>query len=136
MRKLNLIFGLVLFLAFIGTGLYLMLVFKPQNMTNLPARMEIRANHIYILFIALLNMWAFAVKPKVAQKPVYTFEFLFRVFLMLAGALAVAAFFTEHNGTLTGRKFTFYAVVSSLSATGFYLLTLYLDKKGQEVTKP
>jgi hypothetical protein len=135
MRRLNLYFGLLLFLGFLGTGAYLMFVFKPQNLANLPARMEIRANHIYIFFIALLNMWAFAVKPKVAQKPVYTFEFLFRVFLMIAGGLAVAAFFTEHNGTLAGRKLTFYAVVSSLSATVFYLVTLYLDKKGREAAK-
>lgn len=129
MRRMNLYFGLLLFLVFLGTGLYLKFIFKPENLMNLPARMEIRANHIYILFIALLNIFSYGVRPKVAESAAATTVNAMRGFLMVAGIFSVVAFFTEHSGTLTERRFTFYSIVLSITATVSYLVVLYRERK-------
>jgi hypothetical protein len=136
MRRINLVFGILLLLGFLGTGLYLMLVFKPAHLANLSARMEIRANHIYILFIALLNIFTYGIPAKLPGTFAYYSHSVFRGLLVVAGILAVAAFFNEHSGTLTNRKFTFYAVLLSLVAAGIYLICLFLSRKSAVAEKP
>src|SRR5688572_6643449 len=107
MKNVNLFFGILLFFGFLATGLYLKMVFKPEHLSDLAARMEIRANHIYILFISLLNILSVDAYPEARTKLVRFMNLFSRVLLPAAGLLAVAAFFLEHSGTLTGRLFTF-----------------------------
>ncbi|QOI53371.1 hypothetical protein Lepto1489_23785 (plasmid) [Leptospira interrogans serovar Bataviae] len=48
---------------------------------------------------------------------------------VLAGILAVVAFFREHSGVLQGRIFTFSSVLLSLSAVLLMLFTNHFSSK-------
>ncbi len=50
MKKLNLYFGLTLFIGFLATGYYMAEYFKPEHMQNYVMRMQLRANHIYTFY--------------------------------------------------------------------------------------
>ncbi|MCE9597825.1 MAG: hypothetical protein K8S54_07645 [Spirochaetia bacterium] len=129
MRKLNLYYGLLLLLIFLGTGLYLKFIFRPENLANTTARMEIRASHIYILFVSLLNIFSSGIHLPLSNKWVQGLERVFRFTLMLAGLLAVTAFLTDHPGTLLDRKLTFYAVLLSLSSAVLFLIAAFLSSR-------
>ena len=121
MRKYNLYFGLILFVIFIISGYYLKEYFKPQNINNLTLRMEIRANHIYIIFISLLNIISY--KSELSQGKNWTIylEYAFRMLLMFSGLVAIYSFLFDHNGDLIGRKSTLLSVVLSLSSIVIFL---------------
>ena len=121
MRKFNLYFGFILFALFLISGYYLMHYFKPVNINNLVLRMEIRANHIYIIFISLLNIIAFKCDFSNVKKRTTYLEYLFRTLLILAGLISIYAFMFDHNGNLIGRSWTLLSVVLSLSAVVAFL---------------
>ncbi|WP_348740629.1 hypothetical protein [Tenacibaculum sp. 190524A05c] len=96
--------------------------FKPEHMDNLVMRMQIRANHIYILFIALLNIVAYRSNFSSKDKKTYVLEIVFRLFLMLSGIFALIAFLKEHTGDLSVRTWTLLTVILSVTAIGLLLL--------------
>lgn len=128
MKYINLVFGIILLLIFLATGVYLKTIFKPEHLTDLAARMEIRANHIYILFISLLNILSVDSYPESKQKVIRFTGVASRVLLFASGILAVVAFLTEHSGQLTGRLYTFYSVLASLVAIGLFLVSRTLAR--------
>ncbi|MBL8018481.1 MAG: hypothetical protein JNM27_02350 [Leptospirales bacterium] len=123
MKNANLVFGLILLLVFLATGVYLKTIFKPEHLADLAMRMEIRANHVYILFIALLNILSVDSYPESTQKVIRFTTVASRTFLFAAGILAVVAFFTEHSGQLTGRLYTLCSAVGSLIGVGLFLIS-------------
>lgn len=135
MRKINLYFGLALFVVFLLTGYYLKYYFKPQNISNLVLRMEIRANHIYIIFISFLNIIAFKCELTQGGKWSAFLDVLFRMMLILAGFVAIYAFIFNHHGNLTGRGWTLLSIVLSLSATIVFLINEGLHTIVQNKTK-
>ena len=133
LRKTNLFFGLLLFLVFLATGYYMMQYFKPEHLDNHVMRMQIRANHIYILFIALLNVIAFKCELKMKHTMSKYLDSIFRMLLLLAGIISVVAFLKEHTGNLGVRSWTLSTVILSVTAVGFLLtnelLAVALKKK-------
>jgi len=106
--------------------------FKPENLDKHVMRMQIRASHIYILFISLLNILAFKINLSV-KKPVLKYvDILFRIVLIAAGILSVFAFSIEHTGDLSKRSWTLLAVVLSLIAVGLMLLNVILNQKREK----
>jgi len=122
MRKANLLFGIVLFLAFLGTGYYMSRYFKPEHVTDLTMRMQIRASHIYLLFTALLNIMAFTCELRGTGRARKFFDPAFRLFLIAAGTVALCAFAFEHTGDLKERKLTLLSVILALASVGFILI--------------
>lgn len=122
LKRINLIFGLLLFIVFLGTGYYMAEYFRPEHMDNLVMRMQIRANHIYILFIALLNIVAYRSNFSSNHKKTNVLEIVFRLFLILSGIFAVIAFLKEHTGDLSVRTWTLLTVILSVTAIGLLLL--------------
>ncbi|TDM00034.1 MAG: hypothetical protein C4K58_01955 [Flavobacteriaceae bacterium] len=120
MNKYNLYFGLLLFVCFLCSGFYLEEYFKPQNIQNLTLRMEIRANHIYILFVSLLNVLSFKCDLSKGKLTPF-FEFAFRIMLILSGIVAIYAFMYNHHGNLLKRDWTLLSVVLSLSSIAIFL---------------
>ena len=122
LKQLNLIFGLTLFIGFLATGYYMQEFFKPEHLDNYVMRMQIRANHIYILLIALLNIVSSKCNLKSGRKSSKYLEFWFRILLIISGLLAVVAFVKDHTGDLNQRSWTFYAILLSLSSVGLFLI--------------
>ncbi|WP_246048829.1 hypothetical protein [Leptospira sarikeiensis] len=96
-------------------------IFRPEHLNDLAARMEIRANHIYILFISLLNIIGFTVDIQTQSSWLSRIDKGSRLLLIASGILSLFAFVIEHSGTLQNRSLTFYSVVTSLA--GVVLLT-------------
>jgi len=122
MKRANLIFGLVFLTGFLISGYYMAKYFRPAHMDELTVRMQIRASHIYLLFIALLNLIAFKCELTQANKSVVFVERIFRFLLIAAGCIAIAAFVLEHTGHLKERKLTLLSVVLSLASIVVILL--------------
>jgi len=110
-----------MFVIFLLTGYYLEIYFKPEHLDNLTLRMEIRANHIYILFISFLNILAYKCNFTEIKKKVIYLEISFRILLITSGVMALYAFIYDHNGDLTGRNVTLTAVILSLLAVVIFL---------------
>ena len=128
MKKINLYFGLILFAVFLLSGYYLKAYFKPQHIAYLPLRMEIRANHIYILFLSFLNIISFKCELTQGKKVSSVLDSAFRVLLIVSGMVAIYAFMYDHNGDLIGRKVTLLAAVLSLSSIVLFLTNELLYK--------
>jgi hypothetical protein len=122
MKKINLAFGLMLLACFLATGYYMASYFRPEHLNEITMRMQIRASHVYLLFIALLNLLAFRVELTPPGRLTTFFERTFRVMLIAAGCVAVAAFIFEHTGDLKDRKLTLTAVILSLASVMLVLL--------------
>ena len=122
MKNMNLFFGLTLFVGFLATGYYMAEYFKPEHLDNHVMRMQIRANHIYILFISLLNIVSFKCDLKMNHNLSKYLNILFRMLLLIAGVIAIVAFFKEHTGNLGIRSWTLSAVILSVISVGIVLI--------------
>ncbi|MEX0288213.1 MAG: hypothetical protein AB3N14_03810 [Flavobacteriaceae bacterium] len=122
LKQINIVFGFTLFVGFLATGYYLKEFFTPVHLDEHVMRMQIRASHIYILLISLLNMVSFKCELKSNHKFSKYLEFWFRFLLILSGIFAVVAFFKEHTGDLNERSWTFYAIILSLFSVGLFLI--------------
>lgn len=129
LKKLNLYFGLLLFMVFLITGYYMSNYFTPEHMDNLVMRMQIRASHIYILFISLLNIFAFKFDLKWHTKLSNALDILFRTLIIVSGIVAVFAFLKEHTGDLNKRSLTLYAVILSVTSVGLVLLNEFIHQR-------
>lgn len=132
MRKVNLGFGFFLFFVFLCTGFYMKMVFKPEHLLDTTARMEIRASHLYILYISLLNILSYNSYSISHKKQVKILNELSSLLLIFAGLLGVSGFLMEHGGTLTDRKLTLLAAISSLAGVFFCFAGNLLTRKENE----
>ena len=124
----NLIFGILLFIAFLITGYYMNAFFKPEHLNDFEQRLQIRSNHIYILFIALLNITLSMCRNKKVNKLISYLDLSARAVIALAGIVALFAFCFEHTGEISDRTLTLIAVILSLTSIGLLLLTKIVNK--------
>ena len=93
MNRINLITGILLLIIFAATGQYMQHVLKPQHLADLTFRMEVRANHIYILFAAVLNLVAY--RLPVVEGPARNVFRITGFLIFLGGCISVPAFFFD-----------------------------------------
>ena len=129
MKRWNLTFGLLLLLTFILSGQYLRHVFTPEHLDQLVQRAQIRFNHIYLLFSALLNLLVSNIPSEHENKGRKCADHLARLLLILAGFLLVAGFWYEHDGDLSNRQYTRYGLFGTLGAVGLLLVNSWLPQK-------
>jgi hypothetical protein len=127
MKKLNLLFGILLLVLFALSGQYMQHVFKPEFENELVMRMQIRASHIYILFLSALNVMSFLVDLKGKK----WLDYIFRNALIVSGTLSFLAFWTDHTGLLTERSVTLWMVISMLVGMGAMLIHFLSEKWGK-----
>ena len=103
--------------------------FKPEHLNDLEQRLQIRSNHIYILFISLLNITLSMCRFNNTDKLTSYLDLCFRILIMLAGIVAFLAFCFEHSGEIGNRKLTLVTVILSLSSIGLLLLTEFINRE-------
>lgn len=128
MKKINLIFGLILLVLFVLSGQYMQHFFKPSFENELVMRMQIRASHIYLVFVAALNVMSFRVHLNDHSIIFQGLDVLFRSALILSGVLVFVSFWFEHTGDLVERKFTVYAVEVFLVGMVTMVFSMILEK--------
>lgn len=107
MKKMNLYFGLLFFVVFLFTGYYMVNNILPHYADDPYIRMANRADHIYMLFIALLNIISYKC---VFSNRIRVFEPISRILLIVAGICSAIGFFVENAAVLDGRMITPTAV--------------------------
>lgn len=129
-KKINTVIGITLLVGFLISGMYMALVSRKVHNSELNVRMEIRANHIYLLFTALLNLLlSRATKLNTHYVKVYWPQTVCGLLLAVAGLLSVLAFLMENNGNLQQRWFSFFSVLCSL--IGVLLFYYFAGKPGK-----
>ena len=129
MNKINIIFGLFLFVVFLVTGYYMKEYFKPEHLNNFEQRLQIRSNHIYILFVSLLNISVSICRFDKTRKMIYYLDISLRLLIVFAGIVAFLAFCFEHTGEIDNRNLSLITVILSLSSIGLLLLTELIHRK-------
>lgn len=132
LKRVNLFFGIFLFIIFLLTGFYMQEYFKPNHINQHLMRLQIRSNHIYILFISLLNIVAFKCYLQKESRWLRFTNFCFRSFLITAGVLSFFAFIYEHTGNIDNRLLTLITIVLSLVAILFYLINMTLSSSNKK----
>lgn len=113
--KLLFLYALALLAGFALTGQYLQRVLTPGYGEDALHRMMARANHLYILFIALVILGSALIENPAGNRPVKALMDFGRILLVSASFLLVAAFFREHSGSIEDRSLTFYGCISALA---------------------
>lgn len=126
MNRWNLFFGLLFFLLFVLSGQYMRHIFTPEHLEALVPRVQIRSNHIYLLWIALLNLLASRIVVVQQQNWQRYSELLFRIAIIIAGGLLLLGFWYEHDGALDHRKWTRLGLFTTLGAISIFLLGEWL----------
>jgi len=127
-NRYNLYFGILLFIVFLLTGFYMEVYFKPSHLHDIEQRLQIRSNHIYTLFVSLLNITASFCSANTTRRMLFYVDFGFRVSLICAGILAMMAFCFEHTGEISNRILTLFTVIFSLVSVCLLLFIKIIDK--------
>ena len=123
MKHINWYGGLLLLVLFAITGHYLRGVTIPADQNEDLFRMMLRANHIYILFVGLVNIM---VSRSSFDKLI--FQNLTQSFFVMSGVFVVFAFILETDGDIEHRMFSFLTGISALSGIICFVLDVWIPK--------
>lgn len=120
--KIHLLTGIATFLIFLGTGFYMQLHFPAAYLQNESIRYLFRANHIYILFVGLLNIVvgtyvAFSEKDKQRQM-----QLAGSWALLLSQVVLMIAFFIEPPQAEPERMITSLGIYLALGGVTLHTL--------------
>ena len=119
LRNINLYSSYALFASFIISGFCLI---KNKEKGDEFLRLSGRANHIYILFISILN-YIYGIIHM--ESNLYTL--IIRLLMCLSGICSVIGFFYETGASVDGRK-----IIPSAIGFSFISIVLFLIKKGKQ----
>lgn len=122
MARLHLIFGIILFIAFLATGRFMRWDFPDKEAIPPEFRLLMRSRHIYILLSSLIHI-VLGVYLKIHKETLRKYLQIFASFLLFAGSvLFVWAFVYETYATRHFSDVSGYALYATLAGTIFHLL--------------
>ena len=122
MKRIHLIFGILLFVTFVITGRYMRLDFPDKDAISPDLRLLMRSRHIYILFSALIHLTLgiyLQIRAPLWQKVV---QYAGSTVLFATSALLIWAFITETYSTHTFSGLSLYGIIFSLVGVGLHLI--------------
>jgi len=128
MKRLHLIFGLLIFVAFVITGRYMRLDFPDKDAISPDLRVLMRSRHIYILFSSLVHLSLgiyLQIREPLWQKIT---QYGGSAVLFVTSALLIWAFVTETYSTHTFSALSRYGIIFSLVGVGLHLIGGFRDK--------
>ncbi len=128
LKKIHFYFGLIIFAGFVFTGLYMRLNLAHVPHENIPVRMMFRANHIYILFAALLHLVISFVNINSNKKSLG----LTGSILSIAATITLfISFFIDPITNSLQRELTRFSIYGLLAGTVLLLLNFKLSNKNK-----
>lgn len=125
LKKFHIILGIIILVTFSISGLYMRLSFPTLYKGNEAIHMMFRANHIYILFVGLINVslgtYSFTYEEKLKKVR----QLLGSSFIAISSILFTLAFFTEPIQGSFIRKFTSLAILLVAVGTLLHLSASY-----------
>jgi hypothetical protein len=113
-QKAHFAFGVLFFLVFLATGLYMKNHFPEIYQSNEIIRFQFRANHIYVLLSALMNLLACLMKPESEGYWHGRASTVGAFFLLAAPLILVSAFFIEPVHAVNQRPLTLAGTIGLL----------------------
>lgn len=111
-KTVHIAMGLGGVLIFLASGVYMKMHFPDMYAANESIRYQFRANHIYILMSALVNLVAgLSIRPVYAGWRIAV-SWVSTALLLFTPLLMVAAFFIEPAHGIAARPLTFYGVLA------------------------
>ncbi len=128
LRKIHLASGLILLVIFPLTGAYLRYRIPDLMQQSDRLRFSMRANHVYILFSALVHLSLGVYLRSMATKWMKRLQTVASALLIQASGMLVAGFFFEPKLSLD-RPVTLIAVVMSLVGVLLHFICALLAKE-------
>ncbi len=130
--RLHLVFGFLMFVVFLLTGQYMDRKFNHLiNMEDLP-RALMRAQHLYILLAALINMVLGSYLTVSKDKLVKTFQIFGSFLIVIATLMLLYSFFKELPSDRMERpicRLALYTMLAGAMAHGVPSLLLIITQK-------
>jgi len=130
LRRLHLVFGLVAFAAFLGTGQYLRAHFPGAYADREAVRYLYRGNHIYLLFASLIHLAFGAYVAPGASRARRSAQWIGSGLLMVGTLLLAGAFFKEPATASPYRPLTRFGIFAMAGGTALHLLTGATSRRG------
>jgi len=128
-KKVHYWTGIVFLVIFLLSGLYMKWGFPELYDGNQTSRMMFRANHIYLLLAALINiLFSFSAGRVITQKSRKIIN-VASVLIILSPLLLLIAFVTETQSLQFERSFTLLGIVSVLSGVLIAAIGYRLEKR-------
>lgn len=121
MKRVHLIFGILLFIVFLITGQFMRADFPDKDSIDQMHRVLMRSRHIYILFSAFIHIVLgiyLEMRPGTVHR---SLQYLGSGFLLLASVLLVWAFVSETYIYAEFSEISRYGIYASLAGVIFHL---------------
>jgi hypothetical protein len=122
MKRVHLIIGLLVFVAFVVTGRYMRLDFPDKDAISPELRILMRSRHIYILFSALIHLGLgiyIQIRGPLAQR---VLQYAGSLVLILSSVLLIRAFVVETYSLQHFSNISRYGIYTALAGIGLHLL--------------
>ena len=86
-------------------------VIKPEYLNQIDQRMMARANHLYILFMSMINILESLIEFDKNKKWARFLGKISRVILMIAGVLFTCTFFNSYGHSINDRKIILFPTI-------------------------
>ncbi len=131
MRRIHLIVGALLFIAFLVTGRLMRQDFPDKEIIDQEFRMLMRSRHIYILFASLINLCLGLYFVWGKQKLTRAFQVAGSAVLTASGALLVWAFFAETYFTHHFSDMSRRGIYLALAGIGVHVIAAFADRESK-----
>jgi len=122
MKRIHLIFGIVLFVVFVITGQYMRLDFPDKDAMSQYLRLLLRSRHIYIVFCSLIHLVLgvyLQIRPQSWRK---ILQYVGSALLASSALLLVFAFVQENYYLQHFSALSAFGVFSSLAGVGLHVI--------------
>ena len=129
MKRLHLIFGILLFIIFAVTGRFMREDFPDKEIIPQDLRILMRSRHIYILFSALIHL-VLGVYLQISRKTWRkVLQIIGSTLLIVASGLLIWGFIYDTYYAKTFSDIARFGIYFSLAGVGFHLIGGFLMQK-------
>lgn len=128
MKRLHLIFGILLFVAFLITGQFMRADFPDKDAIDQFLRVLMRSRHIYILFSSLIHLALGCYLTMAPRTLARSLQYLGSALLFASSLLLVWAFVSEAYVLHHFSDFSRYGLFTSLAGIGLHVIGAAAEK--------
>ena len=134
MTRLHRAVGLVILLLFLGTGAWMRLAFPDAWSPDPSVRFLFRANHVYLLFAALLNLVVGAYP--IPRRRLRRTQLVGSLLLLFAPGLLTLAFWLEPPAASPGRPLTVAGVALTAAGVALHVIAATREERAERSLGP
>ena len=122
MKRVHLIFGILLFIAFAVTGKFMRVDFPDKDLIPQDLRLLMRSRHIYILFSSLIHLMLGVYVQIDKDKVVKPFQYAGSAILFVSSAVLLWAWWVETYQLQQFSNLSRQGIYAALAGVGLHLI--------------